>query len=52
MKWRKRRSRVGMTDEESKLAEHTTGAKANAVAEIVNNFETTELKISSSLPKT
>lgn len=45
---------MGMADAKSKLAEHTTKAraKANGVAEAVDNFKTTELKISSSLPKT
>lgn len=45
---------MGMADAKSKLAEHTTRARAkdNGVAEAVNNFKTTELKISSSLPKT
>lgn len=46
---RKIRSRVGMADEKSKLAKHTTRARGNAVAAAVNNFKTTELKISSSL---
>lgn len=39
---------MGMADAKSKLAEHTTKAraKANGVAEAVDNFKTTELKIS------
>lgn len=53
---RERRSRVGMADAKSKLAEDTTRARAraraNGVAEAVINIKTTELKISSSLPKT
>lgn len=43
---------MGMADAKSKLANHTTRAKANGVAEAVNNFKTTELKISSLPPKT
>lgn len=49
---RERRSRVCMADAKSKLAEDTTRARANGVAEAVINIKTTELKISSSLPKT